>query len=109
MKYRDHYSSVIELIRKDQAFALAYLNTALEELDDDGGEEAFLIALNHIVEANGGVAVIADKARISRGTLYRALSPKGNPKLKTIARIIHASGMKFTSVTEVDDLMLLHG
>lgn len=98
MKSRDHDASVIEMIRNDRAFAAAYLKTALEELDEEGGETAFLIALRHIVEANGGMAFIADKAGISRETLYRTLSPKGNPTLKTITRVVHASGMKFSTI-----------
>ena len=40
-----------------------------------------LIALRHLAEAKGGMAKIAKKAGIERESLYRALSPSGNPRL----------------------------
>ena len=95
---RSHDESIIELIRNDQEFAAEYLRSAYEELDLDGGESAFLIALRHIVEAKGGMKEIAEKAGLSRESLYRALSPEGNPTLRTMCRVVHAAGMKFASI-----------
>ncbi|MGO2393129.1 MAG: helix-turn-helix domain-containing transcriptional regulator [Halomonas sp.] len=69
------------------------------ELDEEGGESAFLMALRHVVEAQGGVAAIAERAKVSRESLYRALSPKGNPTLRTMTAVIKATGIHFHDLT----------
>jgi probable addiction module antidote protein len=49
-------------------------------LDDAAG----LLALRDVAEAYGGLGMVAEQAGISREALYRSLSPKGNPTLKTL-------------------------
>lgn len=95
---QNHDDTVVDMIRNDPGFAEIYLHTAFEELDEDGGEAAFLVALRHVVEAKGGMAVIAEKSGLSRESLYRALSPRGNPTLRTMKQVIHAAGMKFAEI-----------
>ena len=55
---------------KDGEFAAEYLNAASE--DDD--PKTYLTALRKVVEARGGMTSIAEKAHLSRETLYRTLS-----------------------------------
>lgn len=50
---------------------------------------------------NGGMSVIAKKAGISREALYRALSPNGNPTIKTLTSVLSAIGLGL-SVTGID-------
>lgn len=97
-RVRSHDEAVIEMIRNDPDFAAEYLRVAFEELDEEGGEAAFLTALRHVVEARGGMAEIADKAGLSRESLYRALSPKGNPTLRTMRQVVHATGLTFAAI-----------
>ena len=61
----------------DAEFAAEYLNAAGE--DDD--PKTYLTALRQVVEARGGIASVAGKADLSRETLYRTLSVRGNPTL----------------------------
>jgi len=96
---RSHDQSVIEMIRNDPAFAVEYLRLAFEELDADGGEAGFLTVLRHVIEARGGMAEIAEKTGLSRESLYCSLSPKGNPTLRTMKRLVHATGLTFASIT----------
>ena len=98
MKSRNHDEAVIEMLRKDPDFATEYLKVAFEEMDEDGGEAAFLMALRHIVEARGGMTQLAEKTGLSRESLYRSLSPKGNPTLRTMKQVIHATGLKFSAI-----------
>ncbi len=42
------------------------------------------------------LCTVAAEAGISRETLYRALSPKGNPTLKTLLAVLKAVGMKLS-------------
>ena len=76
---------------KDAAFAAEYLNAASE--DDD--PKTYLTALRKIVEARGGMATIAEKAHLSRETLYRTLSTRGNPTIRTLSAVLKATGLKF--------------
>lgn len=95
---RNHDETVIEMIRNDPDFAAEYLRVAFEELDEEGGEAGFLTALRHVVEARGGMAEIAARAGLSRESLYRALSPRGNPTLRTMRQVVHAAGLKFAAI-----------
>lgn len=76
---RDHDETVIAMIRDDPQFAAEYLRIAFEELDEEGRDIAFVSALRHVVEARGGMTVIAAKTGLSRESLRRALSASGNP------------------------------
>jgi len=96
---RSHDEAVVEMLRHDPEMAVEYLRTAFDELDEEGGESAFLMALRHVVEAQGGMAVVAERAKVSRESLYRALSPKGNPTLRTMTAVIKATGIHFHDLT----------
>ena len=41
-----------------------------------------------MAEAHGGLEAVAAEAGISRELLYRSLSPKGNPTLKTLLAVL---------------------
>lgn len=97
-KDRLHDDTMVEILRDDPKFAKAYLHQAFLDIDEEGGQEAFLMALRHVVEAKGGMANIAQKAGVSRETLYRTLSPAGNPTLKTLRRVVNATGFQFSSL-----------
>ena len=51
IRTRPHEDSVLEMLRNDEAFALEYLSVALEEIDEAGGEDAFLVAIRRVAEA----------------------------------------------------------
>jgi len=80
---------------KDPEEAAGYLNAALE----GGNISVFLLALQNVVQAQGGVAKIAKKTHKSRTSLYRTLSEKGNPYLETTSHILSSMGMHFKIVT----------
>ncbi len=96
--------SVVEMLKADPELADAYLAAALEEASLPGGQFALLAALRHIAEAQG-MAQVAEKAGIPRESLYRALSPKGNPTIKTLLAVISASGLQL-GVTRQSDQMV---
>lgn len=98
MSTRKHDETVVEMLRNDPNFAGEYLHAAFEQLDEEGGEAAFLAALRHIVETRGGMSEVARKAGLSRESLYRALSPSGNPTLRTMRQVVHATGLRFSSL-----------
>lgn len=75
---------------KDPVEAAAYLNAAIE----DGDRAVFLLALRNVAKACGGMSALARKAQLSRESLYRTLSDKGNPEIKSLTAILHAMGLK---------------
>jgi probable addiction module antidote protein len=48
-----------------------------------------------VVDARGGIASTAEKAHLSRETLYRTLSARGNPTIRTLNAVLKATGLKF--------------
>lgn len=54
------------------------------------------IANGIMAEAYGGLGAVAAEAGISRESLYRTLSPKGNLTLKTLLAVLKALGMRLS-------------
>ena len=91
-----HGEATIAELRADRGFAVEYLKSALEELDNPEHRAVGLLALRDVAEAYGGLATVAQEAGITREALYRALSPTGNPTLKTLLAVLHAVGMRLS-------------
>jgi len=64
--------------------------TALEE-DDPA---SFLLVLRNVAEAQGGVASLAAKTKLNHDSLYRMLSERGNPELRSLDTLLHALGFR---------------
>jgi probable addiction module antidote protein len=88
-----HDEAIVRELRDNPEYATEYLKAAIEESDEP---QVLLIALRHLAEAKGGLAKVAKAAGIERESLYRALSPKGNPRLSTLVAVTKAIGMKLT-------------
>ncbi|MCE9551775.1 MAG: putative addiction module antidote protein [Planctomycetes bacterium] len=88
-----HEEMMIKKLRKSRTFAAEYLRCALEDTEEP---QVLLIALRQITEARGGIAKIAKAAGIERESLYRALSPRGNPRLSTLFAVTKALGLTLT-------------
>jgi probable addiction module antidote protein len=78
-----HDEAIVRQLRKDPDFAAEYLKAALEDEDEP---RVLLIALRHLAQAQG-IAKVAKAAGIERESLYRALSPHGNPHLSTLVAV----------------------
>ena len=98
VKIKKNYSYQEDLVEslKNPKEAAAYLNAAIEE----GERELFLLALRNIAEAQGGIATIAEKAHLNRENLYRMLSKRGNPEIKSLLTLLHAMGLELTVKTQ---------
>jgi probable addiction module antidote protein len=81
----DHETETIKELAGDPEFATEYLTKAISS----GEQVLALLALRRVAEAYG-MAHIAEAAKINRENLYRALSPRGNPKMKTIMAVFQA-------------------
>jgi probable addiction module antidote protein len=94
-----HHDWAVKELREDREFAVEFLKAAMEYLDNPEERGGGLLALRAVAEAYGGLGAVAAAAGISRESLYRALSPKGNPTLKTLVAVLKAVGLRLT-VTE---------
>ncbi len=77
---------------QDPKNAAAYIEVALTE--GDSGD--LLHALRNVAEARGGIAQIAERTGLNREALYRTLSKRGNPQLKSLAAILDATGLRLS-------------
>ena len=75
---------------KNPTEAAAYLETVL----DEGDQAAIMLALRQVAQAQGGVAEIARKAKLTREATYKMLSKSGNPELRSLTAVLKATGLR---------------
>ena len=92
---KPYHPELIKALR-DPREAAEYLNAALE----DGDPEGFLLALRNVAEAKGGIAQLAEAAKLNRESLYRMLSDRGNPEFRSLDALLHALGFRFAIAVE---------
>ncbi len=75
---------------KTEKDVAAYLEAAIE----DGDPVVISAAIGDIARAKG-MSQIARETGLGRESLYKALSPGGNPEFATILKVVRALGLKF--------------
>jgi probable addiction module antidote protein len=95
-----HNERSIEELREDREYAVALLQLAMESLDNPAERGGALLSMRAVAEAYGGLGAVAAQAGISRESLYRALSPKGNPTLKTLVAVLKSVGLRISVAPE---------
>ena len=68
---------------------VAYLEAAFE----DGDPQLIAAALGDIARSQG-MTKVALKSGLGRESLYRALSPEGNPGFATVLKVVQALGLR---------------
>ena len=69
---------------------IAYLDAVLE----DGDPALIVAALGDIARAKG-MSQVAREAGLGRESLYKSLSPSGNPEFATVLKVLQALGLQF--------------
>lgn len=83
-------------VLKDPEQAALYL----EEILAEGDIEMFKEALKDVAAARvGNITTLAKKTNLAREALYTSLSRKGNPRLDTLTKVLHAAGLRLTVTT----------
>ncbi len=90
----------IKQLRSNPQLGVECLKLALESLDNPGERGGSLLLLRSLAEAYGGLGAVAAQAGISRESLYRSLSPKGNPTLKTLVAVLNTMGLSLSVVPQ---------
>ena len=91
---KSYHEELMDILT-DHDEAIAYLNAAVEESEqgDEESQQLLLNALRNVAEAQGGLGQLAKKTHVRREVLYRVLSPKGNPELRTFTCLLNAMGL----------------
>ena len=87
---------VAEQLRTPEERA-AYLDAWLAEAPEDAAGIAR--ALGDIARA-AGMSQVAKDAGLSRESLYKALSERGNPSFATVLKVAHALGVRLHAAAE---------
>jgi len=85
---KPYHDSLITAL-KDRREAAEYLNAAMQ--DDD--PRVFLMALRNVAEASG-MSKVSRRAKLNRESLYKMLSKKGNPEVRSLSALLNALGME---------------
>jgi probable addiction module antidote protein len=70
----------------------------IKEFNETKGLGAFLESLKVIAIAEGNIAELARKSKISRPAVYKLLSKDNNPRINTLMNISHNLGVDFKAV-----------
>lgn len=87
-KTETHPWNPAEHLKTEEDMA-AYLEAALEE----GDPALIAAALGDIARAKG-MSHIARETGLGRESLYKALSPEGNPELATVLKVLRVLGLR---------------
>jgi probable addiction module antidote protein len=91
MKTETHPYDSAEFLDNDEAIA-EYMDEAFRT-----GDASFIARCLGTVARARGMTQVARDAGVSRESLYRALSEKGNPEFGTILRVIEALGLRLSA------------
>ena len=95
VKLQQCTTSFTDYLLKDLAqpeFAKGYLETALQDFDEDGNIEILLLAMRDVAEAQGGVEKLVEWTNLSLRDLTYLLNSKHSLQLDKVLDIL--SGVK---------------
>ena len=88
------YEDILYRDLQDPEEAAAYLTAALDDKSRKGSD-VFLLALRDVAKARG-IRQLAQDTQLSRESLYRTLSRKGNPRFSTLEAVLESLGLKLS-------------
>jgi probable addiction module antidote protein len=94
MKYRKLDDYITEKIKNDPAFAVEYLNAALEAYFEDFNSDALAIAIKRLILATGSIKSFSETAQVNREHLYRVFNSKAKPQIDTLSKIFKNLGFQ---------------
>lgn len=85
---------VVDYLKTDEDRA-AYLEACFEEAGDDA---AFVAKALGDVARSYGMAQIARDTGLGRESLYKSLSPEGNPELSTVIKVLKVLKIRLKAI-----------
>ena len=95
-KLRTLHEFLMERFTSDWEEAIGYLDVALEEYQEDGDTPFFLLGLENVIEAHGGVTGLAKQTGIEPEVLSEMLSSEKAPRLDTLNTILQGLGCRLS-------------
>ena len=95
-EYRTWEEILMERFTSDWEEAIGYLDVALEEYQEDGDTPFFLLGLQNVIEARGGVSEVAKKIGIAPQVLSDVLSSEEAPRVDTLNIILRGLGCRLS-------------
>ncbi|MDR1942055.1 MAG: putative addiction module antidote protein [Endomicrobium sp.] len=71
-----------------------FIKFIIKKYEKDGDFGTFLEGVNIVARATKGMTEISKETKISRDTLYKAFSRKGNPEAKTYFDVLKSIGIR---------------
>ena len=107
-EYRTWEEILMERFTSDWEEAIGYLDVALEEYQEDGDTPFFLLGLQNVIEARGGVSEVAKKIGIVPQVLSDLLSSEEGPRLDMLSTILQGLGCRLSIQPLKDESSSLH-
>ena len=95
-EYQTWHEYLIERLAADREKMVSYLDVALEEYQEDGDTPFFLLGLQHVIEARGGVSEVAKKINIAPQDLLDVLSSEEAPRVDMLNTILRGLGCRLS-------------
>ena len=95
-EYRTWEEILMERFTSDWEEAIGYLDVALEEYQEDGDTPFFLLGLENVIEAHGGITGLAKQTGIEPEVLSEMLSSEKAPRLDTLNTILQGLGCRLS-------------
>lgn len=95
-KLRTWREYLIKRLAADRGRASGYLQTALEDYQNHGDAAIFLLALQTVVESQGGISEIAKLTDTNPETLSEMLVSDVLPQIGTLTTVLNALGCQIS-------------
>ena len=95
-EYQTWHEYLIQRLAADREKVVSYLDVALEEYQEDGDTPFFLLGIQNVIEARGGVSEVAKKIGIAPQVLSDVLSSEKAPRLDTLNTILLGLGCRLS-------------
>ena len=95
-KLRTWREYLIKRLAADPSRAGGYLQAALEYYQIHGDAAVFLLALQTVVESQGGISELAKRTDTSPQTLSELLTSDDLPRISTLTTILNALGCQIS-------------
>ena len=91
MRVESYDADLIQRLENAE-YAREYLAQLIEQ--EDRG--ALLLGLKFVIDAQGGIGRLSKKLGVTRQSLYKAFSKKGNPTIETLFAVLRGLGFELS-------------
>ncbi len=95
-EYQTWHEYLIQQLAADPEKRVSYLDVALEEYQEDGDTPFFLLGIQNVIEAQGGISEVAKKIDTAPQVLSELFSSEKAPRLDTLNTILQELGCRLS-------------